>query len=272
MTPNTPDPTWTTGELISFALSHPPRDDPPDPHWDTIRLLHGRGTREVFDAATRLLTSDCPVERELGVNIHAQIGYRDDKPFAAETVLLLNELLERESSPDVLYAALIAFGHLHRPECVPAAVRFADHPDPDVRYGVAFGLAGKDGHEAVAALIRLTTDPEEKVRDWATFALGSQTDADTPEIRAALRARLDDPDNITRGEALKGLAVRRDAVVVDALLAELRREDVHEYAIEAADTLADPRLVPALEALQTRWGVNGWVADVIETCRAGHPA
>ena len=48
------------------------------------------------------------------------------------------------------------------------------------------------------------------VRDWATFALGTLAEADAEELRDALAARLDDPDEDTRLEAVHGLAVRGD--------------------------------------------------------------
>ena len=263
------DPFGTTDQLISFALSHPPRDGFPDPHWDVIALLHKRGTREIFDAATRLLRSRNQSERELGVNIHAQLGYDRNKPFAAKSTRLLVRLLEVEANENVIHAALIAFGHLHQPECVPAAVRFADHPDPGVRYAVTSALAGQDDARSINTLIALTNDPDVRVRDWATFDLASQTEWDSPELRAALWARLADTDNVTRGEALKGLARRKDARAAEAISAELNGPDPHDNAIEAADSLADPRLVPALEALRTRRPSNLWLEGVIATCRAG---
>jgi HEAT repeat protein len=263
------NPLGPTDELISFALAHPPTGDFPDPHWEVIALLHERGTRETFTAATRLLASRCPTERALGVNIHAQLRYQQQKPFAAESVRLLTQLLEVEDDPNVIYAALIAFGHLHQPECVSVAIRFANHPDSDIRYAVAFGLAGQDDERSIGTLIALTNDPDVRVRDWATFDLGSQTEWDSPELRAALRARLGDPDNITRGEALKGLALRTDEHAIEAIVAELTGPDPHASAVEAAEELADSRLVPALEALRTRWPGNPWLERVIETCRAG---
>ena len=269
------DPNASTDELISFALSHtsggPDDDEGPSLYWQAVVALHERGTREVFDAATRLLTSPCASERELGVNVHAQLGFRQEKPFAAESVQLLVELLDTEGDLNVVYAALIAFGHLHLPESVPTLIRFATHPDSHIRYGVAYGLgiAGSEDKRAIRTLIALTNDPEARVRDWATFALGTQTEWDSPELRAALRARLTDPDNITRGEALKGLASRRDPGVLDAIIAELTGPDPHEYAVEAADILADARLVPALERLLPRGDAKDWLTSVIEECRAG---
>jgi HEAT repeat protein len=54
----------------------------------------------------------------------------------------------------------------------------------------------------------LTQDTAPEVRDWATFALGTQIDLDTSEIRDALAARLNDPDEVTRAEAATGLSRR----------------------------------------------------------------
>lgn len=266
------DPLAPTDELISFALSHSPTDEDDDPYWEAVRALHKRGTRDVFDAATRLLASGCPAERALGANIHAQLGYKQEKPFAAESVRLLTRLLETEEDANVIYDALIAFGHLHEPECVPVAIRFASHPDPDIRYGVTFALAVQNDTRAIATLILLTTDANVKARDWATFALGSQTKWDSPELRAALWSRTADPDTTTRGEALKGLAKRRAKRTADAIIAELDGPDPSGYAVEAAEELADPRLVPALERLRTRWAGNEWLERVIETCRGGGDA
>ncbi len=149
------------------------------------------------------------------------------------------------------------------------AVRESPPSDPNVRYGVTFGLAGQDDPQAISTLITLTNDPNVTVRDWATFDLASQTDWDGPELRAALWARVTDPDNITCGEALKGLASRRDPGALDAIIAELTGSDPHENAVEAAEMLADPRVVPALETLRVRWSGNGWLDRVIETGLAG---
>ncbi len=270
--PNTFDPNASTDELVSFALSHLDSEGDVDPYWEAVCELHKRGTREVFEAATRLLVSDCPSERTLGADIHGQIGVsigHYDKPFAAESARLLAALLELEDDEDVIHAALIALGHLHKEACIPAVVRFANHPDSIIRYSVTHAMAGLDDERAIVTLITLTTDADEVVRDWATFALGTQTDWDGPELRAALWARLSDSDNIVRGEALKGLARRRDERAVEATIEELRGPDPHEYAVEAAGELADPRLVPALEALRLRWAESAWLESVIEECRAG---
>src|SRR5262249_8183071 len=88
--------------------------------------------------------------------------------------------------------------------------------------------------------------------------LGTQMDADTPELRAALLRRLDDPDGITRGEALVGLARRKDPRIVEPLREGLGR-GVLEWAapredlgLEAVEELGDRSLVPDLDDLRDR--------------------
>ena len=71
--------------------------------------------------------------------------------------------------------------------------------------------AGAPATAVLDALIALSGDAEDDVRDWATFALGTLAEADDPALRDALAARLDDPDEATRLEAVHGLAVRGDA-------------------------------------------------------------
>src|SRR5205814_7161779 len=127
------------------------------------------------------------------------------------------ELLETDQDVQVLSAACIALGHLHDPRAVEPLVRLKDHPSEDVRYGVVFGLSGQHDDLAIATLIELSADQDSDVRDWATFELGTILDidgVDTPPLREALPARLSDPDDDTRAEALAGLARRKDERVL----------------------------------------------------------
>ncbi len=89
------------------------------------------------------------------------------------------------------------------------------------------------GHEApltIESLMILSQDTEALVRDWTTFALGTQIDLDTEQIRIALVNRLDDPDDDTRGEALVGLATRKDERVIAALKTELSSDCINWIA------------------------------------------
>ena len=110
----------------------------------------------------------------------------------------------------MLAAIGCAFGHLGEPYGDDWLLERRSHPDADVREAVAFALSGRGGDAALAALIELSGDPEAAVRDWATFALGTLAEQDSPALRDALAARLDDPDDDTRLEAIHGLALRGD--------------------------------------------------------------
>jgi hypothetical protein len=76
----------STEELLVGALREVPEDDPDDPVPHLV-ALHARPTREVFDAAVRLVACGDPAERELGVRILRELGGYDDagrRPFSGE--------------------------------------------------------------------------------------------------------------------------------------------------------------------------------------------
>jgi HEAT repeat protein len=102
--------------------------------------------------------------------------------------------------------------------------------------------------------------------------LGTIIEVDTPEIRAALVARLDDPDDESRSEALVGLARRGDRRVVPALLKELHSDSVGSLAIEAAELLAAPELHSPLVALRNSCDDTADIDRAIAACSAsaGH--
>jgi HEAT repeat protein len=141
----------------------------------------------------------------------------------------------------------IALGHLKDSRAISCLIGLRKHPNRGVRFGVMFGLLGHQTPEAIEALIALSSDSDEHVRDWSTFGLGQMIDVDTPAIRAALRARLDDPCLNARGEAIEALATRRDLSVIPALIQELK-SGVSLPLLNAAITLARPELCEALAA------------------------
>jgi HEAT repeat protein len=217
--------------------------------------LHYRATREVFDAAEALCGSACPQEWQLGADILGQLGI-PERLFPEESLHLLAEMSRSETDLDVLDSVCIALGHLHHPGAAEPLLRWKRHPEGRIRLSVAIALGGIQAPEAIEGLIELSTDPRPVVRDWATFGLGSQNDLDTPRIREALCARLNDPDAVTQAEAMVGLARRKDERVLLPLLEALRPERLDEYeprsdlVLEAAEELADPRLLPALLAMR----------------------
>ena len=108
---------------------------------------------------------------------------------------------------------------------------------------------------SIDGLICLTMDSSVEVRDWATFGLGSMTEQDTPMLRQALLARLDDLDDIVRGEALVGLARRQDERVIEPLRRALEsgtyKNGISDYAGEVLAELQDLEKYPQLMTWKT---------------------
>jgi HEAT repeat protein len=243
--PQASDPR-STAELVALYLSNPETHEA----GQALGIVQYRGGREEFEIAERLANSKLVQERRVAADILAQLGWQDSTYLSESIEILLRLLGDPEAV--VLQAAAIACGHRKSPLTVARLVELAKHPSSDVRYGVSYGLAGQDEPAAVAALVLLSKDQDRDVRDWATFALGSQTDLDTSELRDALRARLSDEDPEVRGEALVGLGRRHDEHLKSAVLKELAGEFHGDWVFEAAEALADPDLIPALEGMRAR--------------------
>jgi len=258
--------TRTTAEIIAAYLDGQRSDDATN----SLATLHYRGGPEEFRAGLELLTSDDARERAAGADLLAQLGWQD-RTFLEESV---DALLTALSDPDdsVVQSVIYALGHRASPRTVDALLGFVDHPSADFRYAAVHGLMPHDMPIVVEALARLSRDVERDVRDWATFALGSQFDSDSPILRDALRQRLNDNDPEVRGEALLGLARRRDTTSQMPFRESWRVSSHGDWAVEAAGHLADPRFLPALRELNERLAgkdavyFRGTVQDAIAAC------
>jgi HEAT repeats len=226
---------------------------------DIVAEVHRRTDRPAFEAALALARSDHGAERVLGLDVLGQIGYAQNRPWAGETRPILIAACD-DSRAEVLCAAITALGHVADPQGLAAVLRHAAHPGDEVRFAVAATLPALAGDPpadaAVAALARLSADPDPEIRDWATFGLGSQIEADSTPLRQALAARLGDPDGDTAGEALLGLARRRDPIALPILLSLLEGSPGN-LIVEAAAALGSPAALPALHRLKTA----GWQHD-----------
>ena len=241
--------------------------------WDNIWILQARGGKAELAAAAKLCASPDPNARIIGVNILGQLGI-PDRTFPHECGDVLLELISTESDSNVLASIGIAFGHLKEARGVLPLVKFKAHPNPGVRMSVVLGLTAQEDELAIETLIELSADDDGDIRNWATFGLGSQVDTNTSELRDALfdRAILetgaDDPSAEIRGEALLGLAVRKDRRVIAPLIEELESESVGILAVEAALAAAEPRLYPVLLALQEWWDLDTeLLASAIASCK-----
>ncbi len=214
--------------------------------------LHARGTRDVLDAALALCAATDPKRRALGAMILAELG-SPERTFPEECCDALLDLVRHDRDLHVLAVAVSALGQLRNRRCEPDLVALKNHPDEEIRHGVAFALCGTENPASVQALLELMEDPYEMARDWATTSIGQTVSIDGPEIRAALLRRANDSDEITRAEALHGLARRHDGRVRPYLIAELRTERENDHLMqEAAKTflgLDEARTVDSEELL-----------------------
>jgi HEAT repeat protein len=232
------DPVALFVRAIALASADESRDS--HDYWQDVRSLHARPDREVFERAAGLCAGDSPVGRVVGADVLAQLGDADAngrRPFGADTVPILRALLA-DSHDQVVASAVHALSH-HRGADVPELRELAGHASSDIRYAVAHALSGREDPEAVALLLQLMTDVDDAVRDWSTFAIGTQCDADAPDIRGALSERLADSDDETRGEAMVGLARRGDSSVIAIVADALAGVDPGQLVFDAADEILE---------------------------------
>lgn len=249
-----------------------------DTSWSAIAELHTRGSPQMLELARNLYTSSRWRRRALGLYIVSQLFRRERGHLVEYATDACHALLFaglRDPHPGVIAAAVSGFSHRYHADALDDLVRLAAHASHDVRCNVACSLGHYSSPAAIDALLQLMRDRDDEVRDYATWAIGDLHEADTAEIRAALWRNLDDANEGVLGEALCGLASRKDYGVLPHVLARLT-PDCRVYELKAAESLADPALLDALLALETRCAAsarNGstyWssmLRDAIAACR-----
>lgn len=224
-----------------------------DCRWDLIGGILTECPDDVLEAGQALLRDGAERGRTLGADILGRLaGVEPNARPAIQRALLDAFAIEAAVSP--LASIVAALGHMGDAGIIGLIFPLADHPNAEVRLAVAFAISTVSPQplapEARRALIGLCRDADPEVRDWATFGLGTLTDADGPDVRAALLARAEDAHHEARAEALFGLAVRHDPRAVPHLIRALESPLVGGLEVDAAAAAADPRLLPALWALQ----------------------
>lgn len=241
------------------------RGDDEDARWAAVTQLHELSTREVFERAATLCRSPECIERVAGADVLAQLGHGDERPFLADTLPILLDLL-RDEDQRVQTSAIHALGHQRDARIVAPVSRFAQHEADDVRWAVACALSGIEDDVAVKVLIALSADRSDEVRDWATFGLGSMTDRDTPAIRRALFARLEDASVNVVAEAELGLARRHDLRVIPHLVSAVEADEL-KLAGEAADEITSPEMLNALLHARDTLGDRPGLRVLIARCQ-----
>ena len=174
-----------------------------------------------------------------------------DRDHVGAIVATLVPLIGGESDPLVLGSAILALGLASDRDAIIAICRHSKHDDEGVRLAVAKALPPiyRDEIEAgsyIPTLLALSSDTDDDVREWACLDLARLLDDDTPELRSALAARLHDPHEGTRCEAIVGLASRHDPRALPPLLAMLEEGSSLMLLVEAAAWIGDASLVPHL--------------------------
>lgn len=206
--------------------------------------------------ARSLLSSAAIEDRVSGWELIGELcsGHPENVPAAWP---LAEASIAQEREPEVLPGALWTLGVMHIDGALPAVLARTRSAAQTVRLEAARAIPSCASHpedeRAIQALITLTADADDDVRDWATFGLGTQLDVDTPVVREALAARLEDPHDDTRAEAVVALAQRGDKRAFAPVLAELTSGCVGRLAVEAAKLLADDRLLGPLLDLRDWW-------------------
>lgn len=231
--------------------------DPDLDDWtETVRALVDRADEETFGAAAAWCASEEPLRRALGASV---LGPLDG--FTARAVPVLRRLAAETwpggSAPpaarEPALCVVAALGQCGDPAAVPEMLAFASHPDAEVRRALGCALTGPvpaGDAVAVETLIALSRDHDHGVRDWATLAL-AEVPEDTPVLREALAARLDDEDPDVVAEAARGLVMRQDPRAVEVLARILADGDpdgtARDTALAAVEYVRDDRVRTRLE-------------------------
>lgn len=232
-----------------------------DRSWRAISELHLRGDPATLSLVRRLCAGDSWRRRALGLHVASQLLRRDGaapfgrSEYALEETQALLRVGLKDAHDEVIGAAVSGLGHRPHPAALTELVRLSTHSNARLRFGVAVALGRYGKPAAIDALIALAADSDDAVRDWATFGLGSMQEADTPAIRDALWTNVHDHDEDVRGEALCGLAARHDPRATDFLVETLNGE-CRVYQLDAAETLASPRLLEPLQRIASELTSN----------------
>lgn len=237
--------------LVSTALQEWESDE----SWKAIFELQMRGLPEALALACRLAKSRNWRKRAVGLYMASQLRQRQKRVHLGSIEYAVEETQEmllaglHDICCDVFCAAISGFGHRPHPLALPELIRFASHPDQDIRFHVAIALGRYSEADSIEALLRLAKDDADDVRDWATFGIGSMQEVDNQKVRDLLWENLQDRDEDVRGEALVGLAVRKDERVIPVLL-ELLDTNCRVFELDAAESIASPLLLERLNTIK----------------------
>jgi hypothetical protein len=212
----------TTEEIEMLFTATLLGDYDDDAGWDAVRKLRTNGNQTIFEKAAAWCHSPEAPCRARGADILCQLRAPKtpeqelnkavaDVIYASESFDLLSRMIGTELDEQALSSELHGIGHLRQEGSASILVPFATHASGEIRFAAACALGSFPNDPVVIpSLIGLADDQDDEVRDWSLFALGSQSDADSHEIREVFVRHLEDPFSNAREEAIAGLAKRKD--------------------------------------------------------------
>lgn len=237
---------WTSEKIFTRLLNNKTQKT----FWENIRELRKRPNKEVYNKAFKLASSEIEKEKIIGIYVLAQLGFYP-RFQQNKTVDLYFKLLENEKSPKVISAILSSISHNNEnlnEKQILKLIKFKTHKSVNVRFELALALSSLENKNAIKTLIELSNDKDSDTRNWATFGIGTQLDNNTEEIRTALWNRVTDKDEITRLEAISGLAKRKERKIKEVLKSELENIDENgSLILESIELLNDKDFIPLLE-------------------------
>lgn len=119
--------TTPSSELVEQYLQSRSRAD----SVESLAVVHYRGGQQEFDLGLRYVGSTDPLERAVGAEVLAQLGW-GEQSFRDESIEALFPLLN-DPDDDVVYAAAVALGHRRAMCAIQRLAELARHPNPQVR-------------------------------------------------------------------------------------------------------------------------------------------
>lgn len=236
---------WTAEKLFFRILNNKSERA----RWDNIHALRRKPSKEVFDRSIELSYSQQPKERQIGIQILAQLG-SEPRLFYAESIKRFFEILEQEEDPEVIMSLLFSIGHNNRKlnkSQIEILCAFGNSDNVLIKEGAVSSLLFINDSRAIDTLIKLSSDKASHIRDWATFGIG-QSERDNKKIRTALWMKATDKHADTRAEAIAGLARRKDERARELIAKELLSGNYGTLVLEAIVEYGDKTFLPILRA------------------------
>lgn len=235
------------------ALLNP---DVRDVHWRAVDALRNIGTLEAAEALWPYLPQEANLGRKLEIaEFLARHGIDAGAAYA----------LEHLSQPQLLEAAIAVLAAIGSPESTSTLRTIAASSNDVTWTGAAIrALGAMEDHELEPRLIDIVEDLRHPLAPYALVALGQVGEPAAAEVfRTAIRSR----DDRIVAASVRGAAalMQRSGVDDESLRDDIAvllasadaSDDVRAAALDALETLEDPRLDAALAAAAVDAGLEG---------------